>query len=478
MKRPSRTSAAILAVIVVLLVPLGTNVAAGAFPSTVHPYLWLAWPALVLLAIPVVVVEVRRSRSQSNPGPEVQHEGLARQQIVAERGASVYQIGRDLVVRGESQSPLGLVSASHPPAIPAAVGSWTRYADVDHEQLFGVDSVLARLGRLLANDNGDWIISIFGEGGAGKTTLAYETVKRHATSAGFDRVAWVSAKFSHMRALGRLEHSRHTAISWHDLLVDVSRQLALDVELNPARIENRLAGALRMLDPADRCLIVIDNLETLADAERAVTYLARSSALQPHKVMITTRESTEKISSLVREVVWHGLEAHPAREFARYLVADEPNFNLTSHDFDQVVTASMGIPLLIKMIVRLAIVEARTVAEVVSQLKDPRGELGERVGHYLYEQAMNALAAKVGYEAAAGLINVFCCRVSGESFSREEFYELSLIQDWEIFEQARIMARDLALVRALDGNSRFTVHPLLREFVCEDDDNIGDLESL
>jgi NB-ARC domain len=300
MKRPSRTSAAILAIIVVLLLPLGTGVAAGAVPSIVHPYLWLAWPALVLLAVPVVVKEARRSRSQPDPGPEVQQESLSRHQVVAERGASVYQVGRDLVVLGESQSPPGLVPGSHPLAAPNAAESWTQYADVDHEQLFGVDSILARLGRLLANDNGDWIISIFGEGGAGKTTLAYEMVRRYATSVGFDRVAWVSAKFSHMRALGQLEHSRHTVISWHDLLLDVSRQLALDIELNPARIEDRLAGALRILDPTDRCLIVIDNLETLADAERAVTYLARSSVLRPHKVIITTREPTlRKIRTLM-----------------------------------------------------------------------------------------------------------------------------------------------------------------------------------
>jgi len=475
MKRPSRTSAVILAVIVVLLLPLGTGVAAGTLPAFIRPYLWLAWPVLVLLAIPVVVEEVRRNRAEPDPGPDVQQGNQLRQQAVAEPGASVYQIGRDLVVLGESSSGLGLGS---PLPSPKTVEPWTRYADVDHEQLFGVDSILERLGRLIANDNGDWIISIFGEGGAGKTTLAYEMVKRYSASAGFDRVAWVSAKFSHMRALGRLEQSRHTAISWLDLLLDVSRQLALDIELNPARIEDRLAAALRMLDLADRCLIVIDNLETLADAGRAVDYLARSSVLKPHKVVITTRNSTEKLSSLVREVVWHGLEDRPAREFVRYLAADEPDFELTAHDFDQVVAASLGIPLLIKMIVRLAVVEACPVAEVVGRLKDPKGELGERVGHYLYEQSMDALAAKVGYQAAAGLMNVFCCRVSGESFSRQEFYELSLIEDSDIFERARIVARDLALIRALDGNRRFTVHPLLREFVCGDSVSAGDLDLL
>src|SRR2546421_355967 len=64
MERPSRTSTLIAAVIVVLLLPIVTNVAAGVLPTLLHPYLWLAWPVAGLLTIPVVVSEVRRRRSQ------------------------------------------------------------------------------------------------------------------------------------------------------------------------------------------------------------------------------------------------------------------------------------------------------------------------------------------------------------------------------------------------------------------------------
>lgn len=464
MQRPSRTSTVIVAVIVVLLLPVVTAVAAGALPAFAHPYLWLAWPVLAALTVPAVVSEVRRKRSHRESGPDTQQGIHVRQRAVVDDSGSVYQAGRDLIMLGQpTQTP---VHAPQPSAPPRAEGTWMRHADVDHEQLFGVDHILERLGRLIANDDGDWIISIFGDGGAGKTTLAYEAIKRYAAPGGFDRVAWVSAKFSHMRALGHVEQNRLTAISWHDLLLDIAWQLALDIEQNPGRIEGRLAEALRVAGMDDRCIMVIDNLETLADAERAVDYLTRSSVLRPHKVIITTRKSAEKLSPLVREVAWHGLATPDATEFARYLTADEPDFKLAASDLNQIITTSMGIPLLIKMIVRLALVEARPISEVVGQLQNPRGELGERVGHYLYEQAMDALAAKVGYEAAAGLMNVFCCRASGESFTRDEFYELSLIADREVFEQARMVARDLALVRALDGNSRFTVHPLLREFVC------------
>jgi hypothetical protein len=81
---------------------------------------------------------------------------------------------------------------------------------------------------------------------------------------------------------------------------------------------------------------------------------------------------------------------------------------------------------------------------------------------------MDALAASrgVGEGAAVGLMNVFCGRPSGESFTETDFFELSLIQDRSTFDRSRAAAHGLALIRGVDGNRRFTVHPLLRGYVC------------
>jgi hypothetical protein len=62
---------------------------------------------------------------------------------------------------------------------------------------------------------------------------------------------------------------------------------------------------------------------------------------------------------------------------------------------------------------------------------------------------------------------VFCGRPSGESFIATDFFEVSLIGDREVFDRARVAAHSLALIRGVDGNRRFTVHPLLREYVCK-----------
>lgn len=327
---------------------------------------------------------------------------------------------------------------------------------------------LTRAGRALANSSGDWLISIFGDGGVGKTTLAYEMVKQHAWPAGFRRVAWVSAKFSHLRALGNVEYTRHADIGWYDLLTDIARQLDLRIQQNPVQMEERLAGALGAAAAAGPCVMVIDNLETVKEAELAMQFLTRPSVLRPHKVIITTRQSAQGLASEVREFSWRGLSDDAVLAFARHLASDDPGFELGSRDAEELIAMSAGIPLLVKMAVRLAMHDARPVTEVIDQVRDPHDPLGERVGLYLYEHAMDALAASegVGVDAAADLMNVFCGRPSGESFTMTDFFELSLISDRKVFDCARAAARSLALIRGIDGNRRFTVHPLLREYVC------------
>lgn len=364
--------------------------------------------------------------------------------------------------------PRSRAAAAAPPAQPlrrTPNADWTRQADVDHDRIFGADAILGRLAEAVGNDSGDWLISIFGQGGAGKTTLAYETVRRYAKSAGFHRIAWASAKLGHLRDLGSVDYVRHSALGWHDLLLDITQQLGLRIPLNPVQMEQRLAEALAAAEP---CLIVIDNLETLKEAELAMRFLVRPAVLRPHKVIITTRESVRALTGQVRELAWHGLAEDAVADFARHLAADDPAFALAADDVEQLVRMSAGIPLLVKMAVRLAMHDGRPVTEVIDQLRDPTGALGERVGLYLYEQAMSALADSdgVGGDAAIGLMNVFCGSPAGESFTAADLFELSLIGDQEIFDRARKAARSLALIRGVDGNRRFTVHPLLREYVC------------
>jgi len=344
--------------------------------------------------------------------------------------------------------------------------TWTRFAVVDHEQIFGVADEVERLGILLGSTDGAWIISLFGAAGAGKTTLAYEVVKRHAARAGYQRIAWVSAKSMHLTCLGTVDQERRTEMDWRDLLVELAVQLKLGIPPNPMMIDRELPQALADLGDDQRCLMVIDNVETVREAQRAIQFIERESLIRPHKVILTTRESASGFSRRVQEVRWEGLSRDASQRFAEYLARDDRDLDLAQTDLDEIVAASDRIPLLIKLIVRLAMFERLSIAQVVARIRDKRTELGASLAAFLYDESLAALSARVGDQRAIKLMIVFCAKAGGESFSADEFHRLSGIANRERFDQALAAANQLALIRSLAGNTRFTVHSLLREFVC------------
>lgn len=339
-------------------------------------------------------------------------------------------------------------------------------ANIDHDRLFGIEEELTTLAACLANPAGDTIVSIWGGPGVGKTALAYELIKRHAAEAGFHRIASVSAKFSHIDRVGHLEvDSRRAAIDWRDLLVEVAQQLAPRADFSSGLIEEQLPRAL----PARPCLIFVDNLETTQEAEVAVRYLAGSGVTGLHKVLLTTRESVAGLGVRgLRERRWEGPGTAAAADFARYLGGDDPTLDPTERDITDVVSAAERSPLLIQIIINQAREERLTIREVISRLRDAGGSLGAAVWSYCYAHSLNVLAGRVGEETTAMLMSVFCFRPAGSSFTSDEFFRLSGITERELFNRARATACKLALVRSLAGNSRFTVHSLLREFYCAD----------
>jgi len=98
-------------------------------------------------------------------------------------------------------------------------------AVVDHTQLFGVDTFIEKVKDDLFAPQAGWIISIFGEGGLGKTALAYEIVAHYATAAGFTRVGWVSAKTLQLLPDGALLRYGSAELHWINLVKKLADQL-------------------------------------------------------------------------------------------------------------------------------------------------------------------------------------------------------------------------------------------------------------
>lgn len=363
---------------------------------------------------------------------------------------------------------LQLVEPRHdgPRQTSAVTDRWRTRALMEEDVLFGIDEPLEELGPWITGTDPMCIVSIFGDGGAGKTTLAYEAVKRYVIAGHFTRVAWVSAKSSELTLAGKVEQLARTSFYWRELLVDIAEQLALLVDRAPTRIEKNFADGVSALDPAERCLIVVDNLESMVDAKYAVEYLDRHDAFRRHRVVLTTRESVYPYTSHARQKPWHRLPEEPARQLVAHLGRNDPGLGLLAAEIDEVVRAAEGNPLIIKLIMRLCIDRKQTVAEVIRRIRTDAATGSTGLASFLYHSSIEALYDRVGEEDGANLLNVFCSFAPGTTIDVEEFYRRSGIESRERFDEAKAAAARLALLTASQGNARFAVHSLLQAFFC------------
>ena len=344
---------------------------------------------------------------------------------------------------------------------------WKRKAIVDHDQLFGVDSLIKSLDEKLINPDANWIISIFGEGGIGKTALAFELVKRCQNQKKFTRIAWASAKQKYMTPGGDLGQQRGRVVFWNDLLEEIAEQIKLDLGPLAMQRQKEFARRIHQLPTNEKCLIIIDNLEDLSDAQEVVRYIEQERLINPHKYIITTRKSISGQSIQVIEQSLKDLDEHDARLYIRHLGKDDPNISrATNPDLDAILSVTEGNPFLIKLAVRRFVITRQPIERVVGELKSKKKDLGEKIEQYLYSQSFTELEHTVGNENAMNLMNAFCAKPQGESFSYDELYQFSNISDGDLFERARQMGISLALIRALDQNKRFAVHSLLHQFLC------------
>lgn len=165
-----------------------------------------------------------------------------------------------------------------------------------YSRLFGATEYSDRLQQHLTVESGSSIISIEGIGGIGKTALADYAVRqiiRHGTS--FHDLLWVSAKQEYLTDTGIVHSAQATAqINVESLFDEVSQQLGLSDILRlslPHKIE-RLTVQFR----AKPYLVVIDNLETVADAEGLVPWLEKMA--RPTKFLLTSRQHVPALTTV------------------------------------------------------------------------------------------------------------------------------------------------------------------------------------
>ena len=353
--------------------------------------------------------------------------------------------------------------------------SLNKHAVVDHNELIGVNELLVEINNYLANPNDDWMISLFGEGGVGKTALAYEIVKRYAIESKFTRFAWVSAKQRFFESSVGVQERENINLQWADLVKQIADQLGVEVGYSRTSWLDDFKNNIHKLDRKEKCLIVIDNLETVDDAS-VVTFFdnhenPQSRIVEPHKVIFTTRKSIYDHSKSIIEVPIYGLRPQSALELIRYLGRGNPAIMAAKNeDFQPILDVTEGNPFLIKLIIGRFLVSRKPVNLILNDLKRVNSTgIAAEVKKYLYMQSLQELDNGVGEDIASRLMNAFCPRAAGDMLTYEQLYNYSSISDKEVFEKARKLACDLSLIRASGTslNTMYSIHSLLYEFTCK-----------
>lgn len=263
-------------------------------------------------------------------------------------------------------------------------------------RLFGVaDAQNDLLHHLQAADR-PWILSIDGLGGIGKTSLAQSLIGRLATTDCFDRILWVSAKQEEFKTGIGVESTEQ-----------VAEQVALDVNQFVDEVLEQLTEQGLATSPQEKemqlmrllkekpTLVVIDNLETVADYEALVPKLRELA--NPSKFLITSRyrlSTYSDVYSLTLGELAEGdvlalLRHEAAMRGIRGL--QEMNEETFSQITRQIIDVVGGHPLALNLV--LGQLNFLPLTLVLTNLQKATGRQIDEFYTYIYWQAWQALSS-------------------------------------------------------------------------------------
>ncbi len=263
-----------------------------------------------------------------------------------------------------------------------------RLSPLPDQKLFGVEEKIAKLMPLLLATDRPWIVALDGLGGIGKTTLAHAMINRLIDLDDFDDFGWVSAKQQEFSGRGiRRIPTEIPALDGDALLTALLEQLAN----GPYPTENYLAKrtALKEVLEQKRCLIVIDNLETVVDHESLLPLLRQLTG--PSKFLLTTRVSLNYVGDVLceslSELAWPdaiALLKHEAN------VQQLPQLQ-TANDsiLREIYQTAGGNPLALKMVIGQT--RFLPISQVLSSLRLAQTKQTDQLYHYIYREAWEML---------------------------------------------------------------------------------------
>ncbi len=249
--------------------------------------------------------------------------------------------------------------------------------------LFGLEVYLSELSEVLQRSQAPWLVSVEGLGGIGKTALAHQLVLRLARRGStFADVGWVSAQQQTLHLGGNIRPIAEPALTVDALIAALAAQL-LGSEGGPVPVAaERTLAALEARLHRTPHLIVVDNLETVADVEILLPTLVRLAG--PSKFLLTSREAF-----FGQVEIYH----FPARELSEpdaiSLVRAEARLRNLRHvaeasdpDLRPLFETVGGNPLALRLVTGQ--LHLLALSQVIENLREARGMKAEELYRYIY----------------------------------------------------------------------------------------------
>ncbi len=322
--------------------------------------------------------------------------------------------------------------------------------------LVAVEQHLQRLETVVREQNQPWLVSIEGIGGIGKTALADALVRRIIAHGSPAEIGWVTARAETFDFNQGITALNKPALTAEALIAALAAQLMPDAPLSPERVGDMLQQRLK----AQPHVIVIDNLETLADV-RGLLATLRTLA-NPTKFILTTRESLYAEPGLFAFPVPE-LDPPSAFTFIRQEATQRNQTRLSQasdEELHPIVETVGGNPLAIRLIIGQT--HVHSLNTVLANLKQAQGTKAEELYTFIYRQAWDQL------DEGPRQVLLAMPLVTHHGATLAQLAAISAIPQPQLIDALELLVR-LSLVDSVGSlqESRYTIHSLTRSFLHE-----------
>ncbi len=343
-----------------------------------------------------------------------------------------------------------------------------------HRILFGrdteVEGILERLEREQRSRN---IISISGLGGIGKTALAEEITRRVREAASFSHVIWETAKEEYFDGTEVVRRYSGPPVTIEGLLAVIAHKLGFAESLHKKDTTAEKIYLAQQHLKRERCLLVLDNLETISDYRQLVSDL---TALFKHSQAILTSRFSLAAYDAIRD--WH-LKALPldaSLDLLRHELEERSpltDVEVDDDDLKRIHEATGGLPLAMKLIIGRILSTAAPLDYLLRQFRDVDWEDDDSIYRDFYSFIYWDIWRTLSPSAKILLIKIGSKVPAGEPSESTDLQRISEQPD-AIFHKAMEELIRASLVEYLrDSESepgqdrRYELHPLTRHFVAD-----------